>query len=214
MQTKPGAILKFRLAQSKDLSDSEMVTLPADVNLITDGKENGHYRVIGYVWEGSVEVAELRTNEAGLNLIKEFEGLRLRSYQCSAGVWTIGYGTTRIDGRPVQPGMTITKNEAESLFEEDIRRFESGVKLQLRVLGLDESNLNSNQFSALVSLCYNCGLSPISPQNTIGRELADRNYSAAALGFLLWDKATVNGQKVRLEGLTRRRKREKELFEQ
>jgi lysozyme len=156
------------------------------------------------VWKDSLEIHDLHMNEAGLALIKKYEGLYLEAYQCGANVWTIGWGHTA----GVKQGDRITKDEAESLLREDVRRFESGVKLQLKYLGLDESELNENQFSALVSLCFNCGLIPLNKDNTIGRSLVKRNYLAAADGFLLWRKA---GGRV-LKGLVRRRQEEKELF--
>ena len=55
----------------------------------------------------------MKISNAGIELIKRFEGCKLKAYQCPAGVWTIGYGTTRINGNSVQPGMTITTAQAE-----------------------------------------------------------------------------------------------------
>ena len=47
----------------------------------------------------------MKLSEQGINLIKGFEGLRLSAYRDVAGVWTIGYGSTRYhDGKPVKPG--------------------------------------------------------------------------------------------------------------
>lgn len=146
-----------------------------------------------------VSTANQRTNAAGIAIIKEFEGLRLESYLCPAGVWTIGYGTTK----GVQPNMCISEAKAEELLREDLASFEAGIQNTLNGIALNE-----NQFSALVSLCYNCGLAPIKQGNTIRRTLEAGDYSGAADGFLLWRKA---GGRV-LEGLVRRRKRERELF--
>ncbi|MGB3494773.1 MAG: lysozyme [Elainellaceae cyanobacterium] len=140
-----------------------------------------------------------RTNAAGIAIIKEFEGLRLESYLCPAGVWTVGYGTTK----GVRPNVCISEEKAEQLLREDLASFEAGVNKMLA--GVPLSN---NQFSALVSLCYNCGLAPIKQGNTIRRTLEAGDYNGAADGFLLWRKA---GGRV-LEGLVRRRKRERELF--
>ncbi|MEM9451970.1 MAG: lysozyme [Cyanobacteria bacterium P01_E01_bin.6] len=146
-----------------------------------------------------VVAASRRINQAGLEVIKEFEGLRLESYLCPAQVWTIGYGTTR----GVKPGMVITKDKAEALLRDDVVSFERNIQ---KTLGGIE--LNDNQFSALVSLCYNCGIAPIKQGNTIRRTLEAGDYQGAADGFMLWRKA---GGHV-LEGLVRRRKRERELF--
>jgi len=146
-----------------------------------------------------VATASRKINQAGLEVIKEFEGLRLESYLCPAQVWTIGYGTTR----GVKPGMVITKEKAEALLRDDVVSFERNIQ---KALGSFE--LNDNQFSALVSLCYNCGTAPIKSGNTIRRTLEAGDYQGAADGFLLWRKA---GGRV-LQGLVRRRKRERELF--
>lgn len=146
-----------------------------------------------------VVAASRRINQAGLAIIKEFEGLQLEAYLCPAEVWTIGYGTTR----GVKPGMVITPQKAEALLRDDVVSFERSIQSTLQ-----DIRLNDNQFSALVSLCYNCGLAPIQPGNTIRRALEAGDYRGAADGFLLWRKA---GGRV-LEGLIRRRKRERDLF--
>ncbi|MEO1522855.1 MAG: lysozyme [Cyanobacteria bacterium J06633_2] len=208
MRTKNNALLKLRLADSTALDADELIELPEGVSLVTNGMEKGHYRVIGYVWRDSMESDELHCNEAGLTIIKEREGLRLFAYTCSAGVATIGFGATRINGSPVKLGMSITKEQAEDLLAIDIKRFESGIKLALKSIEVPEEWLNENQFSALVSLCYNCGLAPLREGNTIAKALQGKDYDAAADGFLLWNKA---GGKV-LNGLVRRREDERQLF--
>ena len=63
-------------------------------------------------------------NKLGFDLIKEFEGLRLTAYKCSADVWTIGYGTTARAGVGIVPeaGMTITKAEADYYLEKGVNK--------------------------------------------------------------------------------------------
>ena len=56
-------------------------------------------------------------NAEGINLIKQWEGLRTESYICPAGVWTIGYGST---GDHVYPGQVITEAEATALLMDDL----------------------------------------------------------------------------------------------
>ena len=68
------------------------------------------------------DVARLST--PGLELIKKFEGMRLRAYVCPAGVWTIGYGHT---GSDVRDGLKITEEEAEALLRKDVGTYESAV---------------------------------------------------------------------------------------
>ena len=89
----------------------------------------------------------MRTTEAGLRLIKRFEGLRLKPYQDVAGHWTVGWGHLL-----KEPGPPISLEEAQCLFEEDVGRAE--VLVVEAVLGV---SLRPNQFSALVSWTFNLG---------------------------------------------------------
>ncbi|MFN7608707.1 MAG: lysozyme, partial [Ralstonia sp.] len=92
----------------------------------------------------------MKTSAAGIALIKEHEGKRLKAYLCPAGVWTIGYGHTTGAGSPsVQKGMTITEAEADAIFARDIGAFERGV------LRLVKVPLAQGQFDALVSFEFN-----------------------------------------------------------
>ena len=140
-----------------------------------------------------------RMNAAGMRILKECEGLYLNSYKCPAGVWTIGYGCTK----GIRPGMTISEAEAEEMLRKELTEFEKGVE---RILS--HIPLNENQFSALVSLTYNCGMEPITEGMTIRRKLEARDYRGAAEGFLLWNKG---GGRV-LPGLVKRREMERKLF--
>jgi lysozyme len=137
-------------------------------------------------------------SDAGLALIKQFEGLSLKAYLCPARVWTIGYGTTR----GVQPGNQVTEAEAEMLLRDDVSRFERGVAERIQV------PVTQGQFDALVSLAYNIGLSAFG-KSTLLRLLNDSKYSLAAEQFPRWNKA---GGKV-LSGLTKRRAAERAMFE-
>ena len=96
-------------------------------------------------------MANRKIGQAGLNLIKQFEGCRLFAYQCAAGVWTIGYGHTA----GVKKGMTITQAQADAYLKQDCRKFESYVNSAAYVP--ITANLNQNQFDALVSFAFNCG---------------------------------------------------------
>ena len=140
----------------------------------------------------------MRINEAGLNLIKDFEGCRLKAYLCPAGVWTIGYGHTQ----GVKPDMVINQLQAERFLRQDLKRFEDAVTSLVKV------PITPNQFSALVSFAYNVGTGALY-DSTLLRKLNKKDYKGAANEFLRWNKA---GGKV-LPGLTRRRLAEKDLFE-
>ena len=140
----------------------------------------------------------MRLSDNGLNLIKQFEGLRLKAYQCSAGVWTIGYGHTK----GVKSGQTITTAEVDELLRQDVAGFECGVcKLLTR-------SVTQNQFDALVSFAFNVGLQALKTSTLLRRLNANEPAEKVAAEFLRWNKA---GGKV-LPGLTRRRQAEADLF--
>ena len=130
-------------------------------------------------------------------MIREFEGLKLKSYLCPAGVWTIGVGHTK----GVKPGMVITEERAKELLREDLAEFEAGITKLVRV------PLTSNQFSALVSLAFNVGLANVA-SSTLLKKLNEGDYQGAADQFPRWDKARGKT----LAGLTRRRAAERALW--
>jgi lysozyme len=141
----------------------------------------------------------MKINQAGLDIVKEFEGCKLTAYLCPASVWTIGYGHT---GADVYRGLTITQDRADELLANDLSFFEKRV---FQLVG--SAPTNENQFSAFVSLCYNIGPSAFSKSSAL-REHKAGNYKLAASKMMLWNKA---GGKV-LAGLIRRRKAESELY--
>ena len=145
----------------------------------------------------------MKLNKAGADLIKSFEGCKLDAYKCSANKETIGYGNTFYeDGTPVKMGDKITKERAESLFELIADSFASKVK------PLVTANVNSNQFDALVSFAYNCGIANLKSSTLLRKVNANPNDPTIAAEFEKWNKA---GGKV-LAGLTRRRKAEADLY--
>ena len=142
----------------------------------------------------------MKLSNRGLDLIKNFEGLRLYAYKpvSTEKYWTIGYGHY---GEDVKEGQKITIEEAEELLRQDMMRFELYVNSYC-----DYLNLNQNQFDALVSFTYNCGygnLQDLTRNKTLNKE-------AIANRLLLYTHA---GGKE-LAGLVKRRKMEKELFEE
>lgn len=149
----------------------------------------------------------IRTSQAGIDLIKEFEGLKLKAYFCPAGIPTIGWGhTATVTAEDVRKGRTITKAEADDLLERDLRLdFEPGVRAACKIAP------NQNQFDAFVSMAYNIGV-PAFQRSTALRRHNEGNFQAAANAIELWNKATVDGKKVVLNGLVRRRAAEKSLY--
>lgn len=139
----------------------------------------------------------MRINDAGLSLIKSFESLRLSAYQDEGGVWTIGYGSTD----HVRPGMRITLNAALDLLEYKLEQCEEHVERCLSV------PVSENEFSALVSICYNIGNAAFE-RSTLLRLLNLGEKQLAALEFLRWVR--IKGKKS--NGLYKRRKAEMALF--
>jgi len=133
----------------------------------------------------------------GLEMIKHFEGLELNAYQCAAGVWTIGYGHTK----DVQQGMVISENTANEMLVEELNEYES------YITGLVTVELNQNQFDAMVSWVYNLGVGNLKA-STLLKVLNAGDYAGVPAQMMRWNKA---GGKV-LEGLTRRRQAEADLF--
>ena len=140
----------------------------------------------------------MHISQKGLDLIKKYEGLKLKAYLCPANVWTIGYGST---GPHVKEGMTITEEEAEQLLKDDVLRFEDCINDGINV------ELTQDQFDALVSFAFNVGCKAFMG-STLRKLINEGNKTAAAQQLLRWDKA---GGKV-LAGLARRRADERALF--
>jgi len=150
----------------------------------------------------------LKIGEKGLSLIKKFEGLRLKAYQDSVGIWTIGYGTIKYpDGVCVKEGDTCTEEQAEEYLIHHINE-KITVKLN-EFLDRNKIVLTQPQIDALYSFSYNLGLGPITVGGkSLNMALLSGNKDSITKAILLYDKA---GGKV-LEGLKRRRQAESALF--
>lgn len=142
----------------------------------------------------------MKTSKTGIDLIKRFEGFHSKPYICPAGVVTIGYGSTYLNGRKVtmQDG-PISEPEAIKALQTDLAKFERIVKSKLKV------PVNQNQFDALVSHTYNTGGS-----DTLFR-LVNARADAATIRNWFETRYTTGNGKV-LPGLIRRRKAEADLF--
>lgn len=139
------------------------------------------------------------TNEIK-KFIKEFEGCRLKAYLCPARVWTIGYGHT---GEDVKPGKVITQQEADRLFDNDLKRFEEKLSTLLRELTLPQ-----HQYDALLSFCYNVGLSAFEKSTMLRKLRQGASPDEVATEFARW----VNAGGRQLPGLVKRRQREAKIF--
>jgi lysozyme len=145
-----------------------------------------------------------RLPQVGLDLIKSFEGLKLKPYLDSVKVPTIGYGTILYDN-----GQAVTMNDPEiteeralELLEWEVNQKCAGVEKYIAV------PVNDNEYSALVSFAYNLGLGALHGSTLLKLLNAGTDRSAVADQFLKWDKAGG----VAVAGLTRRRQAERALF--
>ena len=138
----------------------------------------------------------MRTSSKGLGLIKHYEGLRLRSYRDSAGVWTIGYGHTK----GVRPNQRITQQEADKFLKEDLADAEMAVSR----IG---QRFTQSQFDALVSFTFNLGPGWTRRSGLLNKVRA-KDWARVPMEMTKW----VHAGGKPLLGLARRRTAEAELF--
>jgi lysozyme len=150
----------------------------------------------------------MKTSENGLAKITGYEGKlrklgdgRYISYRCPANVPTIYIGCTH----GVYDGMIVTEEQGMAMFAAELEKKEAAVMRLVTV------PLNQNEFDALVSFTYNCGEQALAG-STILKRLNKGDRAGAAKAFAPWNKATVNGRKVVLNGLVQRRASEANLF--
>ena len=159
-------------------------------------------------------IGELKLSKRGADLMKRYEGFSSAPYIDMVGVTTIGYGNTYYpDRRKVK--MTdkhLTEPQATQLAMDIINLDFAPAVNKIFKDEIASGKLNQNMFDALVSLAYNIGTSALANSNSVTGNIKKGNYKAAADGFLLWNKGRVNGKLKAIDGLTRRRKEERELF--
>lgn len=148
----------------------------------------------------------MQTSARGRRMIAGREGLRLSAYRDSAGILTIGHGHTSAAGPPfVTPGLIIDRREAARILDRDLTLFEQTVSATIT------APLTQNQFDALVSLAFNIGATAFAA-STLAARLNEGRADLAAEQFLAWNKATINGRKQVMRGLTLRRHDERRQF--
>jgi len=150
----------------------------------------------------STAVTGLRDiSENGFAIIREFEGFRSTAYLDSAGIWTIGFGTIKINGKAVKKGDTCTLSQAEQWLKSDCIWVDACLDKYVT------AHVNQNQFDALASLVYNIGETAFKG-STLLAKLNAGDFKTAADNFDRWIYA--GGKRV--GGLVSRRAKEKELF--
>ena len=141
---------------------------------------------------------KMQISQEGIALIKKFEGCELEAYKCAAGVWTIGYGSTK----GVEEGNIITQEEADNLLLEEMHEYEGYINDMVTV------DLKQNEFDSLVSWVFNLGPSNLSSSTLLSR-LNNKVWDDIPNQIKRWNKA---GGQVR-QGLVRRREAEALLFQ-
>ena len=126
-------------------------------------------------------------------LIKKYEGCYLDAYKCPAGIWTIGWGNTTIDGRPVKEGDHITEEKADKMLQEFV---DTEILPKIKFLGL-----KGKQQEAFVSLCYNIGITKILGDTDLIKAIQKKDYAEIYKNWT-W------GFKNNLPGLYKRRAEE------
>ena len=147
----------------------------------------------------------MEVNKAGRDLIKQFEGCKLKAYKCPAGLNTIGFGLTFYpDGTKVKEGDVITQQQAEDYFNAVVDDFAKQVDV------LVKSNVTANNFSAIVSFAYNVGIGNLKKSTLLKKVNANPKDATIPAEFRKWVRA--NGEV--LKGLVKRRDAEAKLYEQ
>jgi lysozyme len=143
----------------------------------------------------------LSVSRSAVELIMAFEGFRAKAAQLDDGRWTIGYGHTAT----AREGAEITEADAEALLLYDLIQAAHAVNEHVY------APLNQNQFDALVSFTFNIGARSFKSSPTT-RRLNEGRVLEAALAMELWRKADLEGERIVIDALVRRRAAEKALF--
>jgi lysozyme len=145
-----------------------------------------------------------KISQKGLDLIKRFEGLKLKPYLCPAGIPTIGYGNTYYtDGKKVKlTDPSITQAKADELLKFLIQSYEKDVDSFCR------DDISQHQFDALTSFAYNCGPRNLKSSTLLKKVNLNPNDPTIRAEFMKWNK----GAGKVLAGLTKRRQAEADLY--
>lgn len=175
-------------------------------NLPTSNSGEDVFHIVeinNYPTDGGLKTADVGSQKQALQVaktfIKKWEGLKLEAYQCSANVWTIGYGHTKT----AHKGMKITNKEAEKLLNMDITEYYNYVYSQVGNI------CTSNQIASLTSFAFNLGISALK-KSTLLKVIKKNpsNFPEIEKQFMRW----IYANKIVIKGLWNRRRAEFELY--
>jgi lysozyme len=150
----------------------------------------------------------MKPSQTAIDFITREEGCVLHAYADSAGVMTIGIGSTMYkDGSRVKKGDTITKEQAVELLSWEVENKSKSVSAF--VLGVP---LTQHQFDALVSFAYNVGIGALQQSTLLKKVKANPNDPSIREEFARWNKIRKDGKLIPSLGLTKRRLREWQLY--
>jgi lysozyme len=144
----------------------------------------------------------VKAGDKAFELIKKWEGCKLKAYLCPAGKWTIGYGAT---GEGIEEGTVWTQEKADAALASKVAGLSKAITKGIT------GPTRQGQFDAFISLSYNIGLYALLT-STAFKQHNKGLLKDAAIAITWWNKITVNGVKVYSAGLNRRRLAEKALY--
>ena len=144
---------------------------------------------------------------SGQKFLAKVEGTKYTSYLDSVGIWTIGRGITEYeDGTKVKRGDSVTVEREIALFNNTVKKYVANVNKKVT------SNVNQNQFNALVSICYNIGIGGFNGSSLLKKVNINLNDPTIRSSFASWKYGTIKGKKQVIQGLVNRRKFEADLY--
>lgn len=148
----------------------------------------------------------MKPSENALMVVTHFEGFSAKAYRDPVGIWTIGFGTIRVNGKPVTEGMTCTQTEAKNWMMQELNEIGPHVEQACVV------PLKQQEFDALVSFVYNLGIGNFKKSTLLKKIKA--GVPVIKKYFTDWNKGRIDGTLQPLPGLTRRREAEFHLYSQ
>lgn len=146
--------------------------------------------------------------EIALKLIKKMEGFRAHPYRDSAGILTVGYGTTQINGKKIRDFIFCTEEQATVWLK---KHLENDCDLLKSWCVKNCIALLDHEAASILSFVYNAGFESFS-NSSMAQDILSSNFSKASEDFLKWNKVRIDGKFVVSKGLSNRRISEEKCF--